>query len=268
VVVLLGGLGVALGRPAPTGEVAGLTGTPNVRSSAAAAAVSGSPPSSFASASPPHPAPSEIPSPTAVASAGQATLVATTVRYGLDPVAGVRIHLVAAIENRSSSSVRIVPSDAVFRVIEDRTVVTGRFRYAIPSVIAPGERAYFIDTVNGNPGTAPSRPRLEVTLGQVDRVPGTPERLLVENITWDVVGGLRVRGTVTNTLGRAILQGVLGAVAFDRQGRPICGLVDLTDVSPLGDNESRTFELSEPWTGSIDRNAIARIDVMGFDLQR
>jgi hypothetical protein len=268
-VALVGGLST------PSGQVAGITDRP----SASAAAV--------APASPVAPTPTEVPSPPAASPSpspvatstpsaspdvtspgGDLAVIDTTVRRAGGTDARPVFHVVAAVVNVSPVPVRLVASDATYRLTVGQTSATGRFRYVVPDVIRPAEVGYLVDEVNADVVSRGAEPRLEVVPGQPEPVDGAVERLSVSVVTWTTDGGgLSVRGSVTNVLGRPVLQGVVGAIALDADGRPLAGLVDLTQLSPLDVGQTRSFALDQPATGPIDRATIADVAVFAFDLE-
>jgi hypothetical protein len=200
---------------------------------------------------------------------GALAVVGTSVRGWPERTGGSGFHIVAAVENRSPSALRLVATDATYRLVGNGPPVTGRFRYAVPDVIEPGEHGYLIDSVPIDAALARGQPTVEVTTGDGDAVADFPARLYVSGVEWTAgEAGLRVVGQATNLTGRPVLQGVAAAVAVDSAGLPIAGVVDLTDLSPLDTNQERAFELDQPETGPIDPAEVADVIVFAFDLQR
>jgi hypothetical protein len=260
-------LGGSVGQLVPTGGVAGITGQPSPSPSAS---TEPSQPVTPSTALPtPAPSPSAIAaSPTPGASAAALAVVATAVRPWPEQGGGRGAQVIAAVENRTSTAIRLVATDSSYRLLAGGQPVLGRFLYALPNAIDPGERGYLIDVVDLASGIRGPSPILEVALGEGGALDRPLERLEVRDVTWTAgSAGLWVRGSVTNTLGSPVLQGVVGAVALDAGDRPLAGVVDLTELSPLGPDETRAFDLAEPPTGPIDPATIARLEVFAFDLE-
>jgi hypothetical protein len=149
---------------------------------------------------------------------------------------------------------------------ETREVATGTLT-ALPAVIGPGETAYLVDTINiavveltralsGEPDVA-----IVPTERPAARLSVTHLRL-----TGGVGGGLQATGQVRNDGGTATQPVTAGAVALDRQGRPLAAVYDIVDVGRVDPGETRPFATDyEPGAPPVSAVSIGKSVAVAFE---
>jgi hypothetical protein len=271
---LIGGavlVGLQLGRreaPAPyVGPLVGLQ-----TASATGSETSARPSERVAAATPtasPPPPPTSAPSPP------PPDVTVALSRAWRDSFGLVEAHIVVEVLNVGPTRVRIRPSQSsyVVRADDGRSVAKGNFAYAFPPSIAPGERAYLIETAQlafvGPEQVGRIEPEVEVEVEAAEDTAREPE-LDVSDVSWTGTQDgdtLSLSGTVSNPSRAQVTNGVVGVIFLDAAGAIVGGLYDNIQAGKLAPGETRTFQTRYPGTGPLDPESIASVRAFAFELQ-
>jgi hypothetical protein len=260
---------------APAGDVAAQTARPSgaaapTRSVAAAVPSAGASAAPSAAATlPPAPSATGAPSPSARPSAapsGEAEVeVSQAVAVSWTGDGATRGHVVAGVTNEGDTAVALDRAGTPYEVRDEGgdVVTSGRFTYPMPSTIAPGETAWFVDTM----AAIFVEPEGDWSLTlepQFAPAAAAAPRYAVTDVDWNVSpdGKLVATGQVTNDTTAAGTQAIVTVILLDARGRPLAGLYDLTDAASLAVGESRAFETDYPGAPPVDPELVA--DVVAF----
>lgn len=181
----------------------------------------------------------------------------------------MRAQVIVVVRNDGPGAVEFEPSGTRYVVSapDGRETARGLFTYAIPPRIAPGETAYFAETLTALFASVDelSGVSVDIAARPTDR---PSSRLPVRDvaISTGVDGGVRVAGTVSNAGSAALRSPFVGAVLFGADGTPIAAVYDLTDLFGLVPGSEGRFETEYPGTGPIRPEDVAGTEVIAFDL--
>lgn len=183
----------------------------------------------------------------------------------------VEAHIVVEVLNTGPSRVRIRPSQSsyIVRADDGQAVAKGNFAYAFPPSIAPGERAYLIETAQVAFVSPEQVDRIEPEVEIVESTTQEPE-LEVSDLSWtDTPDGdtVSLTGTVSNPSRSQVTNGVVGVIFFDASGAVVGALYDNIQAGKLAPGETRTFHTRYPGTGPLDPESIASVRAFGFERQ-
>ncbi|MBA3529187.1 MAG: hypothetical protein H0T91_07770, partial [Propionibacteriaceae bacterium] len=123
-------------------------------------------------------------------------------------------------------------------------LATGEFLYMFPAEIGPGEKGYFIESVNLPDGT--KKDEIGKTEAQLSFEPsnGPASTFTFSNVKFKVsefaATAIEVTGVVKNTSATEAPDATIGIVAFDANKKILGGFVD-NDSKPIRANGSRGF---------------------------
>lgn len=175
----------------------------------------------------------------------------------------------AVVRNNGPGTVEFQPSGSSYVVSapDGRETARGVFTYAMPPRIAPGEVAYFVETLTALFASADelSAVTVDIAARATDRA---STRLPIRDIvvTTSADGGVRVAGTVTNGGSAPLRSPYVGAVLFGIDGSPIAAVYDLTDLVGLAPGLEGKFETEYPGTGPVPPDDVGGTEVIAFDL--
>ena len=196
-------------------------------------------------------------------------LVTTAVVRSWQSAGVTRAQVVAEVRNVSQGPIAFVPSGSRYRVLDraGREVTHGVFTYAAPDRISPGAEAYLIDTVS----TLFARP---ADIARVEVQPAlTPAQtaatlLSIQDVTWRHAtdGGLVATGNVTNDTDTEVASAFVCVVFVGRDGHPLGGVYDLTDVRELAPGSDKRFATGYPGTPPIAPQDVARVEAIALEM--
>ncbi|MEO6350817.1 MAG: hypothetical protein ABIP53_09205 [Candidatus Limnocylindrales bacterium] len=153
-----------------------------------------------------------------------------------------RLQVILAVRNDNARWVRFPAAGSTFRIFNETSEVAGGAFVALPAVIGPGETAYLVDTVNV--------PVVELTralsaesdvAALYTDAPTVMLSITGLRLTSGTGGGMRATGRVHNDGGAGTGPVIAGAIALDRNGRPLAAVYDTIDVGRVDPGDSRPF---------------------------
>jgi hypothetical protein len=193
------------------------------------------------------------------------TLVADSWR---DSLGTVRVHIVVSATNDTSES-RSLANGGSFRLIgaDGQVLHSGRFTYAFPPVVAPGDASYLITTVVLPIGVDGAGVRVEPEIAA--NVSTGDHRLLevsdLELVSTD--GRPGVRGLVRNGGSPVPGLAVVGVIGRDAGGRVVGGWYDNVIVASITGDGEAPFQMEYPGVPSSVAGRIANLSGIAFDLE-
>jgi hypothetical protein len=219
-------------------------------------------------------APTTAPSPSAVVESGpslaaKAPLVTNAVVHSWQAGGITRVQVLAAIRNPSSTPIEFVPSGSRYRIIDraGHELSRGVFTYAAPDRLAPGEEAYLIDTASTLFAVPSDIAKVDVE--PVTRPTESAATLLpTQNVEWKRAadGGLLAMGDVSNNTQAEIASAFVCVVVFGKDGKPLAGVYDLTDIRQLPPGGTKHFTTSYPGTPPIAAGDVSRVEAIALEL--
>jgi hypothetical protein len=256
----------------PTGAVAGATATSRAGATATSRAgrVAGSAlivasPSAGPSG-PAAAAPSSVPSPSLSAPATAVTV--QRVRSWRTAVGATALEILVGVRNTGTSPIELDAATSRYVVTDAKngTVAVGRFTWALPRRVVPGDVGFLVAR-DSTPLVTPSPALVANATVSATLAPGNVDELRVTaSRPRPAAGTLTVPLRITNPSSSTAANVAVGAVLLDARGRPLGALYDLAGVGPLAAGASVAFTLDYPPTGPIDAGAISRVLASAYEL--
>jgi hypothetical protein len=138
-------------------------------------------------------------------------------RIWRDDTGMVRVHVVVSVTNATDVVLSLANGDRSYRIISatGRTLYTGRFPYAFPSRLAPGETSHLVTTAVLPLGVATADVRVEPMISGEPTDAVVPSLEVSDLRLVERSGQITVTGIVRNPGPRDVRDGVVGILCLD-----------------------------------------------------
>jgi hypothetical protein len=265
----------ATGRPAVASQrVAGVVPSPAPPESPASAAPGSAsfpptetaPPSAAASPTPAAPSSSSAPSQASPAAGAALAIADQALVTWDDPFGEVRAEVIAEVQNHGTTPILLQQGASGYSIAapDGRTVASGLFGNAFPSIVEPGMRAYLIDALAATFVERGELATVTVDL-RFEPVQATATILPVDNLSWtiqeeQVVVSGRVRNDRSTTVGEI----TVGAILRDGSDRILCAVYDVGHIAGLDAGASAAFSTDYPEVQPAWSTDDVRIEAIAF----
>lgn len=196
-------------------------------------------------------------------SMGQAAILTWKDSFGRS-----RLQVILPVRNDDTRWVRFLATSSRYRVVGDAGEVASGAFIALPAVIGPDETAYLVDTISV-PGVERAQGlSVEHEVTGLPTEPSTTSFSITDlRLVSGVGGDMRATGLVHNDGGTASRGVTAGAIALDRDGRPLGAVYDTFDVGRLGPSEARRFVTDfDPGGPPVDESVIGELIGAAFEM--